>query len=204
MKKNNVKLVDNNLTGDELINIVKIGKTNRSDFDKIANIVAKAFNLESDFDAVIQLENENMFIDESVKLFNPETGEIYGILILCDYPITFGTPIYDKNRKLAKYLDGFKQIGGHSFVIDERLRKFNLDRKMLLFNYKFMSENYDFIWCGVESWLNTKNYWLRHGFINILNDNDASFFIYPFNKKISDDIYNKCDIGNEDIYSKRK
>ena len=49
---------------------------------------------------------------------------------------------------------------------------------------KFLLENYDFIWCGVEESLKTKNYWERLGFIEVFDIPEATFYMMPLNKKL--------------------
>ena len=112
------------------------------------------------------------------------------MLIFCEYPIQDGSPIRFVEHGLAESLNGFKQINGHSFIIDERLRNSGLDKKMLSFNNKFILDNYDFIWIGVEVDLRSHLYWQRMGFSEIFRIDEAVFYLMPLNKKfISEYLY---------------
>jgi GNAT superfamily N-acetyltransferase len=87
-------------------------------------------------------------------------------------------------RQLGEYLGGFKQINGHSFIIDERLRGCGLDKKMLDFNVDYLKDNYDIIWIAVERDLLTHNYWQRLGFVEVFRISEAVFYLLPLNKKL--------------------
>ena len=189
------KLVDNNLSREELLEKVEIRKTEPEDLINICETLAKAFDLSSYREALWQLNNSKARMDESVKLVDKETNEIYGLLMFCEYPIKYGSPIEIVENGLSKYLDRYKQINGHSFIIDERLRNCGLDKKMLYFNSDFLVENYDLIWIGVEESLRSKNYWKRLGFTEIFKIPQAMFYLMPLNKKVINDIF----ILNEDI-----
>ena len=178
------KLVDNDLTRKDLLEKVEIKKTSEEDFDNICKTIAKAFDLKSPGEAAMQLIHSHVLIDESIKLVDKGTGEIYGLLMFCEYPVSVGTPLLQINENLAKFLDEFKQVNGHSFVIDERLRGIGFDRKMLFHNIKFFAKNYDFIWCGVEYSLKSHNYWKKLGFIEIFDIPEATFYMLPFNEKL--------------------
>jgi hypothetical protein len=183
------KLVDNDLTRDELLKRVEIKKTNENDLQEICRTLAKSFNLNSIMEAFFQLKNSKVRLDESVKLVDKETNEIYGLLIFTEYPIQLGSPIQMIEQGLSKYLKGYKQINGHSFIIDERLRNSGLDKKMLRFNIDFLTKNYDFIWIGVERDLRTHPYWQRLGFIEVFKITEAVFYLLPLNKKMFNDIF---------------
>lgn len=178
------KLIDNELTRKELLERVEIRKTSENDLMDICNTLAKAFNLHSYEEALWQMENSKACLNESIKLVDKETNEIYGLLMFCEYPIKLGSPIEIVENKLSKYLSKFKQINGHSFIIDERLRNSGLDKKMLYFNKNFLNDNYDFIWIGVEKSLRSFAYWQRLGFVEVFNIPEAVFYIAPLNKKM--------------------
>lgn len=178
------KLIDNELTREELLERVEIRKTSENDLMDICNTLAKAFNLHSYGEALWQLENSKACLNESIKLVDKNTNEIYGLLMFCEYPIKFGSPIQMVESGLCEYLSTFKQVNGHSFIIDERLRNSGLDRKMLYFNREFLKNNYDFIWIGVERDLRSHAYWQRLGFIEVFRIPEAVFYIAPFNKKL--------------------
>lgn len=178
------KLIDNDLTREELLKRVEIRKTSENDLMEICNTLAKAFNLKSCHEALWQLENSKAQLKESVKLVDKETNEIYGLLMFCEYPIGLGSPIQIVENGLSEYLNGFKQINGHSFIIDERLRNSGLDKKMLYYNSDFLKENYDFIWIGVEYSLKSRHYWERLGFTEVFEIPEATFYIAPLSKKM--------------------
>ena len=118
------------------------------------------------------------------------TNEIYGLLIFTEYPIQVGSPIQMVENEISQSLEGYKQVNGHSFIIDERLRNCGLDKKMLYFNANFLIENYDFIWIGVEESLRSKKYWERLGFIEVFEIPQAKFYLMPLSKKmISEYLY---------------
>ena len=85
---------------------------------------------------------------------------------------------------ISEFLSDYKQVNGHSFIIDERLRNSGLDKKMLYFNTDFLIENYDFIWIGVEESLRSKSYWERLGFTKVFEIPEATFYLIPLSKKM--------------------
>jgi len=178
------KLVDNYLTKDELLERVEIRKTTTEDLVAICHTLSKAFDMYSPEEALQQLIQSRARLDESIKLVDKETDEIYGLLIFCEYPIKVGSPILMVEKGISDFLDNFSQINGHSFVIDERLRGTGLDRKMLWYNLKFLAQNYDLIWIAVEIDLRTHSYWQRLGFVELFRIPDAVFYMLPFNKKL--------------------
>ena len=178
------KLVDNNLTKNDLLERIEIRKTCPEDIEAICNTLSKAFDMYSAEEAYQQLLQSRARLDESIKLVDKETGEIYGLLMFCEYPITIGSPIRLLNQDMADYLSQFVQVNGHSFIIDERLRGTGLDRKMLFHNINFLIKNYDFIWAGVEIDLKSHRYWERLGFIEVFRIPEAVFYMMPLNKKL--------------------
>ena len=134
------RLVDNKLTRDDLLERVEIRKTTPDDLENICDTLSRAFDMYSPEEAYLQLMQSRARLDESVKLVDKETGDIYGLLIFCEYSIKCGSPILHFEKGIAEYLDNFTQINGHSFVIDERLRGTGLDRKMLFYNLRFLAE----------------------------------------------------------------
>lgn len=178
------KLIDNDLTRENLLERVEIRKTSIEDLEDICKTLTKAFNLSSYLEALFQLKNSNAKLSESVKLIDRETNEIYGLLIFTEYPIQIGSPIQMVENELSEYLNGYKQVNGHSFIIDERLRSSGLDKKMLYFNADFLIENYDFIWIGVEESLRSKSYWERLGFTKVFEIPEATFYIMPLSKNM--------------------
>jgi hypothetical protein len=178
------KLIDNDLSRKDLLERVEINKTSKDDLDQICKTLAKAFDLSSDAEAFQQLTQSNALLDESIKLVDKENGDIYGLLMFCEYPIKVGSPISFEEPNLSQYLDNFSQVNGHSFIIDERLRGTNLDKKMLFYNIKFLSDNYDFIWMGVEESLKTHGYWERLGFTEVFRIPQAVFYLAPLSQKM--------------------
>jgi hypothetical protein len=178
------KLVNNDLTRENLLGRIEIRKTSIYDLKDICNTLAKAFDLKSPAEALFQLDNSNAILSESVKLVDKETNEIYGLLMFTEYPIQKGSPIQMLEKKLSESLEDYKQINGHSFIIDERLRNCGLDKKMLYFNADFLFKNYDFIWIGVEESLRSKSYWERLGFTKVFEIPEATFYLIPLSKKM--------------------
>ena len=178
------KLIDNDLSRKDLLDRIEIQKTNEDDFDKICETLAKGFNLKSVEEAAMQLLYSHVLIEESIKLVDKENGDIYGLLMFCEYPIKVGSPILFEEPNLSQYLNDFSQVNGHSFIIDERLRGTNLDKKMLYHNIKFLSKNYDFIWIGVEESLGTFRYWERLGFTEVFRIPQAAFYLAPLSQKM--------------------
>lgn len=178
------KLVDNDLAREDLLERVEIRKTSVEDLEQICKVLAKSFNLSSHLEALFQLENSKARLDESVKLVDKETSDIYGLLIFTEYPIDKGSPIRMVESGISEFLSGYKQVNGHSFIIDERLRNSGIDKKMLHFNVDFLIENYDFIWIGIEESLRSKYYWKRLGFVEVFTIPEASFYLMPLSKKM--------------------
>lgn len=178
------KLVDNDLSKNDLLERIEIQKTCQGDIEAICNTLAKAFDMYSAEEAFQQLIQSRARLDESIKLVDKYTGDIYGLLMFCEYPIAVGSPLKHINIDMADYLGQFSQVNGHSFIIDERLRGTGLDRKMLFHNIKFLIENYDFIWIAVEIDLRTHAYWQRLGFIEVFRIPEAVFYMMPLNEKL--------------------
>ena len=178
------KLVDNDLAREDLLGRVEIRKTSVEDLEQICKVLAKSFNLSSHLEALFQLGNSKARLDESVKLVDKETGDIYGLLIFTEYPIDRGSPIRMVESGISEFLSDYKQANGHSFIIDERLKNCGLDKKMLYFNTDFLIKNYDFIWIGVEESLRSKSYWERLGFTKVFEIPEATFYLIPLSKKM--------------------
>lgn len=184
---NNI-LCDNDLSKEDLINHMIVTKTSYSDAKNIIAILAKCFGLYSQEEALMQLLQSKANLNESIKLIDERNGDIYGVLILSEFPMHVGSPIveYDYNKawKLSKY----RQLNGHSFIIDERLRGCKYDKEMLSHNNQFI-EQYDVLWCAVENSLKSQKYWKRFGFNELFKNREATFYIKIKDKKIFDDIY---------------
>lgn len=182
------RLVDNDLNREEILQNVEIVKTTYQDAAKLTELLAKCFGIPNQEEALRQLIYSNAQLDESVKVIDKRNGDIYGFLIFSLFPMHIGSPIMHINAKLGGFLIQFKQINGHSFILDERLRGTGIDKKMLLFNKEFV-DKFEFIWCAVEESLHTDNYWKRLGFKNIFSMPQASFYALFNDKMISNDIY---------------
>lgn len=178
------RLVNNDLTKEDLLKRVEIQKTSSEDIDAICETLAKAFALSSPKEAYFQLMHSSARLDESVKLVDKENGDIYGLLIFTEYPITIGTPLLMVNKNLAEFFAQFKHLNGHSFIIDERLRGCGLDRKMLYFNRDYIINNYDLLWIGVERDLRSHAYWQRLGFVEVFRIEEAVFYMIPLSEKL--------------------
>ena len=178
------RLINNNLTREDLLERVEIQKTSVEDFNAICETLAKAFDLSSPNEAAFQLRNSLARLDESVKLVDKENGDIYGLLIFCEYPLTVGSPILNVDRELGISLEMFSQLNGHSFIIDERLRGCGLDKKMLYFSRDFIINNYDLLWIGVENSLRSHAYWKRLGFTEVFRIEEATFYMIPLSENL--------------------
>ena len=173
------RLVDNDLTKEDLLENVVVETTTLYDAQKMCEIIAKSFALSSVKEAVFQLTHSNVLLNHCVKLVDKRNGDIYGLLTFCEYPVQEGSPILSINPDVAEYLSKFKQINGHSFIIDERLRGCNFDKKMIVNQLDFLMDNYDLIWCAVEKDLKSHNYWKKFGFIELLKIPEATFYARP-------------------------
>ena len=127
------RLVDNGLTKEEILQNIEITSTSYEDAPRITELLAKCFALPNQEVALRQLIYSDALLDKSVKAIDKKTGDIYGFLIFCNFPIHVGSPILHINPRLGGFLVQFKQINGHSFIIDERLRGTGIDKKMLKF-----------------------------------------------------------------------
>ena len=185
------KLIDNNLTREELIPHISIEKTTFQDAPQILKTLMKSgFGIKNEQEVLYQLLYSNADLNNSVKLIDNRTNEIYGLLIFSKYTLRQGSPLPFISPKLMQILDNFTQLNGFAFVIDERLRGTSFDKKMLTKNKDFINQ-YDFIWCAVEENLKSHNYWKKLGFYEIANIPEARFYIRLQNKSKFADIYNK-------------
>lgn len=185
-------LVDNGLTKEEILQNIEIVSTSYEDAPKITELLARCFALPSQEEALRQLIYSNARLDFSVKAIDKRNGDIYGFLIFSDFPLHVGSPILHLNARLGGFLVQFKQLNGHSFIIDERLRGTGIDKKMLEFQKDFIDE-YDMVWCAVEKDLKSHGYWKRLGFKELFRIPDASFYAIFNDKFIDNDIYSIID-----------
>lgn len=195
-------LVDNDLTREELLPHIKVVSTTYKDAPKLTELLAKCFNLPSEEVALRQLLYSNAQLDNSVKVIDERNGDIYGFLIFCNYPLIVGSPIEHINKRLSGFLDAFKQINGHSFILDKRLRGVGIDKQMLFLQKEYL-EKYDLIWLAVEYSLKTNNYWKRLGFKELFKIPDATFYGMFNGKFHSENIYIIIDrLKNHEDYNK--
>ena len=198
------RLVDNGLTKEEILQNIEITSTSYEDAPKITELLSKCFALPNQEAALRQLIYSDALLDKSVKAIDKKTGDIYGFLIFCNFPIHVGSPILHINPRLGGFLVQFKQINGHSFIIDERLRGTGIDKKMLKLQKEFLDE-YELIWCAVEKDLKSHGYWKRLGFKELFKIPEASFYAIFNDNLISDDIY--CiinELKDEENHYKRR
>ena len=174
-------------TKEELLEHIEITKTSYSDVVEILDILSKTFNID-EREALRQLLYSKADLDNSVKLIDKRDNKIYGLLIFSLFQIQNGSPIININPFLSDYLCGFSQLNGHSFVIDKRLRGCGVDKKMLMFQKKYI-DKFDIVWCGVENDLKSHKYWEKLGFLPIIEDNHGIFYIKTKDKKKMIDIF---------------
>ena len=187
--KDKRKIVNNNISKEELLDNIVITNTTTDDIPHIIMILADSFNMRGYGEAFYQILDSDMDLHNSVKAIDKRDGKIYGLLMFSNYPINVGTPLEHINKDLSRYLYQYNGIDGHSFILDERLRGTGIDNEMLHYNDDlFEKEWYDFIWCGVGKDYHTEHYWKRKGFIKICEIPEASFWIYPLNEDIEFDI----------------
>ena len=181
------RLVDNDLSREDLLENIIVCNVNRNDIAKIIEILSKSFGMGGEYEAFFQIVNSNMDLDNSVKAIDKRDGKIYGLLMFAHYDVADGSPLRMLNPTFCTYLSQYSQINGHSFIIDERLRGTGLDKKMLYYNTDFLKSG-DFIWCGVEKDLKSHEYWKKLGFVEMCRIPDASFYILPLNEDIKFDL----------------
>ena len=154
------KVCDSNVPTEELLEHIQITHTNINDKPKIIDILANCFDITPN-EVKHQFNVINVDFENSVKVCDDRTGDIYGILILCHFNIINGSPILNYYPQLGNILGELKQINGHSFIIDKRLRGLGVDKKMISHCQDFVSQ-FQFIWCGVENSLKSNHYWEYH------------------------------------------
>ncbi|MBR6516111.1 MAG: hypothetical protein IKT40_04575 [Bacilli bacterium] len=167
---------DDNKTKKELLDNIEIRKTDYNDINDIIEIMQNNFNIKTKEFVIQQLLFSNVFIKESIKVIDKRDNKIYGILLLSRFNIDKGSPIKMENLELANKLSDLTQLNGFAFVIDKRLRNTKIDKEILNFNKEYI-DKFDFIWCAVDKSLKSQNYWKRLGFEEIININEANFYI---------------------------
>ncbi len=181
------RLVDNDLSGEDLLENIIVCNVDKNDIARIIEILAKSFGMGGEYEAFFQIVNSKMDLENSVKAIDKRDGKIYGLLMFAHYDVMDGSPLRMLNPTFCTYLAQYSQINGHSFIIDERLRGTGLDKKMLYYNSEYLKQS-DFVWCGVEASLKSHNYWKKLGFIEMCKIHDASFYILPLNEDIKFDL----------------
>lgn len=197
------KVVDNNLTREELLENIVICHTTEDDIIDIAEILSHNMGLNSRDIAAYQLYSSNYNIEQSVKLIDKRNGIIYGVLILSNYSLYKGSPIVHKSPLMAYALKNSTQINGFLFVIDERLRGCGFDKKMIKYVEEYI-ELFDICWVAVEKSLNTHSYWKRLGFIPLFEVGDGKFYVKILNNDALKTIYNNITeyYKNESYYNR--
>ena len=196
------RLINNDLTKDELLPNIEVVSTSYGDAPMLTELLAKCFNLPSQEEALRQLLYSDAQLDMSVKAIDKRNGDIYGFLIFSRFPLHIGSPLMHFNAKLGGFLVQFNQINGHSFILDERLRGTGIDKKMLALQKEALNK-YDLIWCAVEKDLKSHVYWKRLGFRELFKIPEATFYGIFNDKIFSDDIYCIIDeLKNEENHYK--
>mgnify|MGYP000028948632 CR=1 FL=1 len=159
-----------------------------TDLDEIITFLAENLIHEQPNIILSQLINSKIDFDKSWKIIDKKTHKIYGVLILCNFMITQGTPLSMVKPHLANYLSKLQHVNGYAFVIDKTLRGKKFDIQLL---HKCLTNisSYDYIWCGVDTNLKSHNYWKKLGFIEICKIQEATFYLYPIKKNILIDIF---------------
>lgn len=169
------RLNSNSLTKEDLIEHVTIEKTSFEDIYEIMRIMNECFKIPTLKEAYVYLYEHKTNINNSVKLIDKRTNEIYGILLLGETDMTKVTPLPMSNPILNNIISRFKQINGIAFIIDERLRGCGFDKKMLYHNLEYINKH-ELVWCGVDPSLKSHNYWKRLGFFEITSVPFAKFY----------------------------
>lgn len=170
------RLNDTKIPREELLNKVTVCKTTPTDCIEIIRILIECFKIPSIEEAIRYLHFMRVNLSESVKLIDKESGLIYGLLLFGDSTMSSVTPMSYANPTLSCILKNMNQLCGIAFIIDERLRGCGFDKKMLCHNKDFI-EQYELVWCGVDKDLNSLNYWLKMGFMRILDTPQAQFLM---------------------------
>lgn len=178
--KDNINFHNDNKIKKDLLDNIVIEKTNNDDVFQIIDILKNSFDIETNEMAITQLLLSHANLKESIKAVDKRDGKIYGLLIFSNFNINQGSPIMLQNRKLYNSLKSLKQLNGHSFILDKRLRNTNIDKKMIYFNKSYIN-NFDFLWCAVERNLKSHNYWKKIGFKELFQIEEAIYY-YKFIK----------------------
>ena len=197
MKRFDDYLQDNELTTDELLDKVSLSYMDYCDIPQLASLMVKAFSVDTMCFAFEQLIKTRVIMEKSVKLYDPETNEIYGFLVLANFRIDEGSPIRFEEFALEEFLRGFSQIHGYAFVLDKRLRNTGYDKRMISMVDYYIS-TFDFCWLAVDSDLRSNAYWKKLGFRELFSIPEATFY-GRFGKNVeSADIYYKLIFFNSE------
>ena len=197
-------LQDNNLTREELLDKVSLSYMDYCDIPQLASLMVKAFGVDTMCFAFEQLIRTRVVMEKSVKVFDPETDEIYGFLVLSNFKINEGSPIKFEEFALDEFLNGFSQIHGYAFVLDKRLRNTGYDKRMLSMVDYFIN-SFDFCWLAVDSDLRSNAYWKKLGFKEIFSIPEATFYgRFSYNVKSADIYYKLLFFNCEDHNNNRE
>ena len=188
----NNRLVDNDITREELLENIEIVSTTYNDAPKLTELMAKCFDRPNQMVALRELVYSDARLDKSVKVIDKRNGDIYGFLIFSDFKLHIGSPILHLQTRLGGFLVQFKQLNGFAFILDERLRGCGIDKQMLFHQKEFIDE-YEFIWAAVESTLKSHEYWKRLGFKELFSIPEATFYGMFNEKLVPKDIYDILD-----------
>ena len=189
-------LHDNDLTREELLDKVSLSYMDYCDIPQLASLMVKSFGVDTVCFAFEQLIRTRVLMERSVKVYDQETGDIYGFLVLANFRINEGSPIKFEEFALGEFLENFSQIHGYAFVLDKRLRNTGYDKRMLAMVDYFIS-TFDFCWLAVDADLRSNAYWRRLGFKKLFTIPEATFY-GRFGKNIGKaDIYYRMLFFNE-------
>lgn len=183
------RLQDTIYDSEELIENCEISKTSPNDLIEIARILCCNMGVNNPIFAIEQLVNTNAQLDESIKVYDKRDGKIYGILILSKHSMNHGSPLPMLDNLCARAIQNCSQINGFLFILDERLRGHNFDRRMIKMALPYI-KTFDMVWVAVEKDLKTHNYWKHLGLYEGLKINEATFYFKILNKSTLLDIYN--------------
>lgn len=198
------KMHDNDYTSDDLLGRIDISYMDYCDVGQIANLMTKSFGVSTSCFAVEQLIMTRALFNRSVKVYDKETGDIYGFLILSNHNIADGSPIRMVEPTIHEFLSGFTQIHGYAFALDIRLRNKGIDKRMLSMVNGFVN-TFDLVWLAVDGDLRSNSYWKRLGFRELFSIPEATFYgKFGPNVKNQDIYYEMIFFNSEDHNNNRK
>lgn len=170
---------DNDLTKKEILERCIVDYTDNLDFFNVIDILVKNFKIPSVQEAIRYAFKINIDLENSVKYYDPETGDVYGLLLVADNKVTDAIPhLQYRNPLLPAFFKSLKQKEGVAFILDKRVRGVGLDQVMLQ-TYKDTDDyqEKDIMWCGVQHELKSHEYWKKNGFIKFFSDPAAKFYL---------------------------